>query len=62
MAFWGDFNMSKFFVSIIKEDNYVVEIEAGSKDEARKLVENGQYESEREVHIKTFKSKVEFCF
>ena len=54
--------MSKFFVSIIKEDNYVVEIEAGSKDEARKLVENGQYESEREVHIKTFKSKVEFCF
>jgi len=54
--------MSKFFVSIIKEDNYVIPIEAGSKEEAKKLVETGQYDSEREVHIKTVWSKVEFCF
>ena len=52
--------MNKYFVSIIKEENYVVEIEDGSKDEAKDLVENGHYESEKEVHITTFKSRVEF--
>ena len=57
-----DLGMNKYYVSIIKEENYVVEIEAESKDEAKMIVEKGQYVLDTEVHIATFKSRVEFCF
>ena len=54
--------MKKYWVSIIKEENYVVEVEANSKDEAKRIAEKGLHSPEKEIHISTFSSRVEFCF
>jgi len=57
-----DNNSKEYFVSIIKEENYVVKINANTKDEALKIVESGQYPLDKEFYIDTLKTKIEFSF
>ena len=57
-----DNNSKEYFVSIIKEENYVIKINANTKDEALKIVESGQYPLDREFYIDTIKTRIEFSF
>jgi len=57
-----DNNSKEYFVSIIKEENYVVKINANTKDEALKIVESGQYPLDKEFYIDTLKTRIEFSF
>ena len=57
-----DNNSKEYFVSIIKEENYVIKIKANTKDEALKIVESGQYPLDREFYIDTLKTRIEFSF
>ena len=57
-----DNNSKEYFVSIIKEENYVIKINANTKDEALKIVESGQYPLDREFYIDTLKTRIEFSF
>ena len=57
-----DNNSKEYLVSIIKEENYVIKINANTKDEALKIVESGQYPLDREFYIDTLKTRIEFSF